>query len=501
MKRTVLPFLVLVSVCATAATAQSVDKIISQFRKAIGGDAAKSIRTTTMVGSIRHGDGPAGRFMYRASTPDRLRLDIETAGKKLSEAYNGKSAWRLDQTGLRTLIGDETKRMQLWALLANDRLLTLKQNYITPQPGLASKIDGRDVVAVEFVKEMARMKLFFDSKSGLIVKQERGAAGVAEETFYDDYRAVDGVMEPFSIRIRGSEEITVKIETVEHNKEIDEAVFRPPATEGSSPLPDVESLIKSLIENQERVERLTDQYTYRKTETTHSLNKDGSIKSSETKVYEVIPVGSDSVRKLISVNGKDLSAEDREKEERQVQKDVERILKEREQRSDKGVSSAQQAEEKDDLAISRILRVCEISSLRREVFGGRSVIAFDYQPRKEFKSSNKAESIVNKLAGTAWIDESARQVIRLEARFTESFKFGGGLLGSVSPSSSYAFEQELVNNEVWLPSAAEVNLGGRVLFSKLNRKILTRYSDYKRYSVDSQYKPSKPSEAKKPDGV
>ena len=122
------------------------------------------------------------------------------------------------------------------------------------------------------------------------------------------------------------------------------------------------------------------------------------------------------------------------------------------------------------------------------MFRGHEVIAFDFEPIKGIKTKNRTESLVSKLAGTMWVDENAQQIVRLEARLTDTFKFAGGLLASVSPSTAVALEQEKVGDEVWLPSYAEANISARVmLFAKFNRSVLTRYSDYKKYKIDSKY--------------
>jgi hypothetical protein len=140
--------------------------------------------------------------------------------------------------------------------------------------------------------------------------------------------------------------------------------------------------------------------------------------------------------------------------------------------------------------------------VRREVFRGVEVIAFDFEPRKSVKPKNRVESIVSKLAGTLWVDEQAGQIVRLEARLTDSFKMAGGLLASVGPSTAFAFEQEKVDGEVWLPSLTEGNISVRLmLFSKINRSVKRSYSDYKKHRVDSTYETGKPAGTIKPDNL
>ena len=91
---------------------QPASKIVDRYKKASGGKSAARVRSTIITGSVKSGDGAAGRFSYQTSAPNNLRSDLELAGSKVSECYNGKSAWRLDARGLRTLLGDEAKRLR-----------------------------------------------------------------------------------------------------------------------------------------------------------------------------------------------------------------------------------------------------------------------------------------------------------------------------------------------------------------------------------------------------
>jgi len=73
-------------------------------------------------------------------------------------------------------------------------------------------------------------------------------------------------------------------------------------------------------------------------------------------------------------------------------------------------------------------------------------------------------------------------------------------LASIAPSSAFVFNQEKVNDEIWLPSYAEANLSARVaLLKKYKQNSVTRFSDYKKYQIDSQYKLNPPKTEDKPD--
>ena len=90
------------------------------------------------------------------------------------------------------------------------------------------------------------------------------------------------------------------------------------------------------------------------------------------------------------------------------------------------------------------------------------------------------------MGGRIWIDESAKRLLRLEARVNDTLKIGGGLVVSVRPGSSLVFEQALVKDEVWLPTYAEIHITGRLLLLKgVKQHQTVRFGDYRKFAVDT----------------
>jgi hypothetical protein len=130
---------------------------------------------------------------------------------------------------------------------------------------------------------------------------------------------------------------------------------------------------------------------------------------------------------------------------------------------------------------------------RRERFRGQEVLVFDFEPNPEFKPEKLEEKVVQKLAGVMWIDEKALNVARLQAYFVGDMKIAGGLLANVQKGTNLVFEQTFINNEVWLPTYEEAHVGVRVLLLKGVRvDQMTRYSDYKKFNVQTLESIGKP---------
>jgi hypothetical protein len=84
-----------------------------------------------------------------------------------------------------------------------------------------------------------------------------------------------------------------------------------------------------------------------------------------------------------------------------------------------------------------------------------------------------------------WIDEQDKQVARLEAYLADSYNVGGGVLAKLRKGASFVLEQRRVNDEIWLPSIADINLSVRVLLVKgidVNQRIESY--DYRKFTTE-----------------
>lgn len=260
-------------------------------------------------------------------------------------------------------------------------------------------------------------------------------------------------------------------------------------------LPDMPTLLKEVLDNQNELEETRNDYTYTKTESEVEVDGKGGTREKTVRRYEVFSVGGTRVEKLVAKGGRPLTPGEALKESERIDKLIrqqEKKATERESRAKRGVENGNGD---DDLTVSGLLRVCQFVNARREAFRGREVLACDFEPRPGSRPRGRVESWIQKLRGSLWIDEDAMRILRLEARVTDSLKVGGGLVFSVRRGSTLVFEQALVNDEVWLPSYAEVRLSARFLLLKgYNIHQTQRFSDYRKFSVEtsSEIRPPEP---------
>jgi hypothetical protein len=267
------------------------------------------------------------------------------------------------------------------------------------------------------------------------------------------------------------------------NHTIARSEFDFPIVSGA-PLPDIPALLKELQANEERVENILETYSYVQRSTSRELGKDGVLRDKESATYQLSFYKGYRIRRLIEKDGKPLSAGDQEDADKDAGKQVEDIEK---RITKKEASTGPPSGEERRISIAEVLKASTLSNPRRERFRGRDVIVFDFEPNPNFdyKNAKSMLKFFGKTAGAMWIDEKDKQVARLEAFLFDSFKIGGGVLAKLKKGASFTLEQERVNDEIWLPSTADINLSLRLLLVKgidLNQVI--RSYDYRKFSTE-----------------
>jgi hypothetical protein len=255
------------------------------------------------------------------------------------------------------------------------------------------------------------------------------------------------------------------------------------------PLPDIATLLRDIAKNQAAIEEIRKLYTCHLSEQEDKTDSDGRVTSRSEKDYDVFYIGDEEVRRLIAKDGKPLDAIQRKREEERFNKRFDELKKKQAELAADPKKQAKQ-QEQDEAQISDFLRAEAFTNPRRTTFHGEDVIAFDFAGNPNYKAKKTIDRIVQKLSGVMWVDDQAREIARLEARFAESAHVGAGLVGSIDKGSNFVFEQQKLNEEVWLPSYAEVHVAGRIFVVKLKQSFVDRYSDYKKFRVGATVSPA-----------
>jgi hypothetical protein len=244
-------------------------------------------------------------------------------------------------------------------------------------------------------------------------------------------------------------------------------------------LPDAATMLREVEAHQKQLDKVRENYTFRAVQTVRQLDSSGKTKKVETEEHEVFFVNGHQVEKLVRKDGKDLSPEQARKEQDRVNKEVLKI-------SQPGYVNP----DKDEITVARVLQIVTFSRPRRVRLNERDTIVFDFAGDEHAKTHGRDEDALKKVSGTIWIDEADHEVSRMSATLDENYHVGFGLLASVAKGSNMVFDQALIRNEAWLPTAIALHLQARAfLVAGFRADVEVRFDQYKKFQTDAVQQP------------
>ncbi len=503
IKRLALIFLIFSATCF----AQSPGKILSQANKAFGGEKVlKSITSSQSSGTIKRlSDGSSGKYSARASGGNLFGEMFDLNGFEYAAAYNGKSGWSRDSLdGLRTLTGETAKHFQAEAAYRNSRWLNVKAEKWKLAVGGAATVNGKPANCILMTTaKSVQIKNCFDTVSGLLVREEI-PQGKSVKTFeYNDYKVVNGIQTAFAIVSKVEDETyEIKLDEVKYNQQLAKSSFDFPRI-SNEPLPDIKALLDEIRANTEKVDQILEDYSFTELRIERDLDKAGNLIEKGSEKNSLTFYKGYRIKRLIEKNGKPLSPSDQAKEDKDIEKqvaDIEKRIIEREKKaaSQPDVSTGSGGQPSNDgpnqrISLSEALRGSLLVNPRRERFKGIDVIVFDYEPNPAFKPQTRFEKLFSLCNGAIWVDTKTKQVVRLDAVLSQN---AGNFIAKAKKGASFSIDNELINNEIWLPKQADINLSIKILFAGININNLIKYGEYNKFK--SEVKEGKVDDIRKP---
>ena len=228
------------------ATLPTAEQILDKYIAAVGGkDAATKFKTTVMKGTIERAEGRnADETLNKRERPleitlkdaDKALITWATAQGSTTAGLNAESGWIKTNAGSRKLSGRDLESLKRAA--AYYRVIKVVAQPAQMKVLGTEKIGERETYVVGVVVDPnTTTKFFFDTQTGFLLRALTTTRTILvplpDQVDFEDYRDVDGVKVPFTIRVSDAAPFstsTRRFTEIRHNVAVDDNIFNLTAT-------------------------------------------------------------------------------------------------------------------------------------------------------------------------------------------------------------------------------------------------------------------------------
>lgn len=218
----------------TAAAGQTVDELVARNVAAKGGLAKlRSVQTVKQTSRLT-AQGMQALMMVYGKRPNLLRQELTMGGQLIINAYDGVTPWMVNplvgSPNPIVISGPQADMIREQSAFDGPLVEYGAKGYKVASLGKET-VDKTEAYHLQVTTPSGQvMHLYLDAETGLDLKLVTESGSLKLQQEFLDYRDVDGIKMPFTIRtsVNGVPQSEIKVESVEFNVPIDDAIFRMP---------------------------------------------------------------------------------------------------------------------------------------------------------------------------------------------------------------------------------------------------------------------------------
>jgi hypothetical protein len=225
----------------------------------------------------------------------------------------------------------------------------------------------------------------------------------------------------------------------------------------------VETIIQRSIEALKRDWATDPQFDY----TERDQEKGGS------KINEVTMLFGSPYQRLITVNGRPLSASEKAEEQKKFEEAVKERRNETPEKRSERIAKFEAERKRDHTMMEQLTTAFDFRLLGNHKLKGHRVCVLGAKPRKDYHPPNRDSQVLTGMEGKLWIDRDSYQWVRVEAYVMHPVRIEG-IVAEVEPGTEFELEKMPVSNDVWLTAHFSMRSYAKVMFFFLTgrKKIL-----------------------------
>jgi hypothetical protein len=213
----------------------------------------------------------------------------------------------------------------------------------------------------------------------------------------------------------------------------------------------------------------------------HFNHKETDDAGDGSKTFEVVMMDGSPYRRLVTINGKPLSAA-QQAAERQKEAAARRQRASESPSARKArIAKYERGRQRDNAMMSQLTVAFNFTLNGEDTLRGHRVYVLDATPRPGYVPPNRDCEVLPGMRGKLWIDQQSFQWVQVEAEVITPVSIGG-FLATVNPGTRFQLDKEpFGDGSVWFPSLFKMQANAKVLFlfSK-NSSEEDKFWDYQR---------------------
>jgi hypothetical protein len=246
---------------------------------------------------------------------------------------------------------------------------------------------------------------------------------------------------------------------------------------------DAFEIIQKAFEAADANRELAELYVFRERIESRLLTKKGNVKKQESKTWDVTLLDGSVYRRLVAIDDEPLSEKKDTKEQRKLEKQVEKLRKESPAQREKRLAKVEEERQEGAEFLEEITRAFDFTLAGEERVAGVDTWVIDAEPRPGYEPSSKQSRVLGKVRCRFWIAQDDYGWVKADIDTFEPFSWS---VIKIKPGAKISFTQQRVNDEVWLMDTWEVAARARaVLVIGFNGEFAGSYSDFRKFTTST----------------
>lgn len=231
------------------------------------------------------------------------------------------------------------------------------------------------------------------------------------------------------------------------------------------PQQDAQEFVKKMVESELKSEN---------DDKTHWRFRKVDAKPDESKTWDVIETKNGEVERLLKIDGRQLTQQERSADQVRLSKFLRSASEEASKKKSAGADSNKE---------QQLLGMLPYALVYEYAGKDGDLVKLTFKPNPRFRASTREAEVFHHMSGEIVFNVKTRRLAQLRGQLVSRVNFGYGLLGHLNKGGTFDVKQGMVTSDHWDMTLLDTELTGKALFFKtitVREKLVE--SDYQRVS-------------------